>query len=305
MHMNPRTNLIRTYLDERVTDGHLATSSAEVTSYVLHQWARHAGADPKAWTPELAAEWVNDPRLRPSTRKSRLHKLRPFVRWAVDAGVMPRDITRRIARIHVPEGPARDLRHSDVVRLLAVCPDARATLIILLMVHAGLRCGDVARIRIEDIDVNGRQLHVRGKGGRGEYTHWAPIGLEAWHCLVSWIRTEKRHTGPLVCSYQRPGHALRPDTIGDLVAEWIAAAGLKAFPYDGRTPHCLRHTCATHIVVGDETTDGDAPLVDIRGAQRLLGHARQATTEGYVRRTPEGLREAVDRRRYLPTGKAA
>lgn len=302
-------SVITEYIDERVAEGALAASSAEVIGCVLSQWVRYAGPDPTSWTPEQARSWVNDPGLRPSTRKSRLTKLRPFVRWLVDREAMPHDITSRIARIHVPRGRARDLERGDVVRVLEVCPDARATLIVLLMVHMGLRCGDVARIRMEDIDVRGRRLHVRGKGGRGEPTHHAPIPMEAWHVLTIWIRSEGRSGGALIRSYQRPGEGLDPHTMSKLVGRWIRAAGLKAFPYDGISAHSFRHTCAQHLADGQAATAEQpaiAPL-DVRMVQKLLGHATLATTEGYIRRDPPGLRDAMEQRRYLPpsAGEAA
>lgn len=72
-----------------------------------------------------------------------------------------------MGRIRIPEGAPRDFTRLEVEQLLAACPDQRARLIVLLMAHLGLRCGDVARIRIEDLDTRLRSLHVRAKGGRG------------------------------------------------------------------------------------------------------------------------------------------
>src|SRR5690606_26577886 len=116
-------------------------------------------------------------------------------------------------------GEARDLTTGEVFRLLGACPDDRAKLIVLLMVHTGLRCGDVSRIRIEDIDVHRRRLHVRAKGGRGEYTHWVPIPTEAWNALHRWLTEQKRHSGPLIANYHT-GRALTAHTISRYVGQW-------------------------------------------------------------------------------------
>lgn len=284
-------DLIDRYLARRVTLGELAGSSAKVIRAVLRQWARYVGpTPPEDWTAELAAAWALEPRLRPATRKSRLTKLGPFCRWLVDEQVLERDPTSRIAKVVVPPGFPRDLTASEVAELLAACPDERARLIVLLMVHVGLRCGDVARIQIEDLDVRRRSVYVRAKGGRGEPTHWSPIPDEAWEAVAAWIRRQGLRNGALIRSYLRPDRGLRPDTIGDLVGQWIADAGLKLYAHDGRTPHALRHTCAQHML------DLGA---DLRDVQHALGHKTLRSTEYYARKEPLGLRDAMGGRTYL------
>ena len=69
----------------------------------------------------------------------------------------------------------------------------------------GLRCGDIARARIEDIDARRRVLGVRGKGGRGELTHWVPIPDEVWNVLGDHVDEMAESAGPLLRS-QRDLH---------------------------------------------------------------------------------------------------
>lgn len=281
--------MVRGYVADRVRRGELAESSAEVIRCVLRQWLTHVDhRPPSTWTAEDVASWVHDDKLRPSTRKSRLTKLRPFCRWLMEAGLLEQNPTAKVARVRPSSEVPRDFTVDEVAQLVAVCPDRRARLIVLLMAHIGLRCGDVARIRVEDVDTRRRSLHVRGKGGRGEPTHWDPIPGEAWDELVGWLRTEGRSSGPLVCSYTT-GRALQPASISKLVGRWVRAAGLKQFPWDGRSAHSLRHSCAQHML------DAGA---DIRDVQHTLGHKSLRTTEGYLRHEPPGLRAAMDGRRY-------
>lgn len=282
--------LIRSYLTERVTRGELATSSAYVIERTLRQWCEHAGPRPRTWSTDQVASWVNDPMLRATTRKSRLTKLRPFIAWLIDQGHLENDPTSGIGRIRVPSGAPRDLTADEVRQLLRACPDARARLIVILMAQMGLRCGDVARIRVEDIDTQRRLLHVRAKGGGGEPTHWEPIPSEAWAALRSYVLDRRKVSGPLIRSRQRPGTPLTPGTISKLVRTWMTEAGLKEMPWDGRSAHALRHSCAQHII------DAGA---DLRVVQHVLGHRSIRSTELYVRREPPGLRDAMEGRRYL------
>lgn len=286
--------IVSTYIEQRVTRGELAQSSADAIRMTLTKWVRYAGDDPHAWTEEQVAEWLNPKRLRAATRKMMLHRLRPFVRWMIAEGHMTHDPTARIARIQVPDGNPRDLGRDEVSRLLAVLPDERAILIVLLMLHCALRCSDVSRIRIEDIDARRHLLHVRAKGGRGEATHWVPMSDEAWTATARMIRRLGRTSGPLIESYLDPGVALQGHTISRKLREWFAEAGLKEFPHDGRSAHALRHTCAQEMI-----DDG----ASLREVQFGLGHRTIRSTEIYVRREPPGLKEAMTSRTYL--GRAA
>jgi integrase len=283
--------LIALYINDRLAKREIVLSSAETITSVLRHWARTVDhAPPDRWTCDQVTAWVYDEAVRASTMKSRATKLRPYVRWLIRHGHLDRDPCEHIGRIHVPPGDPRDLEPSEVGLLLSVCPDDRARLIVGLMAQLGLRCGDVARIRIEDIDVRRRRLHVRAKGGRGAVTHPEPITQEAWETLEPWLCGLGRRTGPLIESYQRPGRALQPGTISKLVGEWITTAGLKTFPYDGISAHALRHSTAQHML------DNGA---DMRAVQHALGHKSLRTTEGYARREPAGLREAMEGRRYV------
>lgn len=228
-------------------------------------------------------------RLRAGSQKSRLGRLGPFMRWLVREGVIAADPTIDIAPVRDEQRPPRDMTTDEVRRLLAATPDKRGELIIMLMVHCGLRCGDVARIRIEDLDHRRRILDVRAKGGRGEITHSVPVPDEAWELVQAQIERLGRWSGPLIESYREPGHPLEAAWISRMVRRWCKKAGLKAAPHDGVSAHALRHTMAQQVL------DRGASL---REVQYALGHRTSRSTELYLRREPPGLREALEGRHY-------
>lgn len=279
---------VEEYVTWRVSRGEYAPSTVVTINATLNHWHTYAGPL-NAWTAATAAAWVHDPELRPNSRKGRLARLRPYVRWLIDEGHLGQDITRDLAKVQVPRPQPRDLPTDAISRLLAVCPDQRAALIVLLMVHCALRCVDLSRALIEDIDIPARRLAVRAKGGGGHVTHTVPIPAEAWDLLVTEVLSVRR-SGPIICSTRR----LAPTPVSrghlsKLVQHLVAAAGLKTFPHDGIGAHALRHSCAQGML------DLGA---DIRQVQAALGHRHQSTTEIYLRREPPGLREAMEGRRY-------
>lgn len=276
------------YVAARQARGDFSDETADKVGYVLRQWRRHAGPPP--WTEEQVAAWVNDQRLRPSTRKSRLTKLRPYMAWLIRQGVIDTDPTADIAPPRIPSGQPRDLTYDEVAQLLTVCRDDRDRLMVLLAAHCGLRAGDMARIRAEDLDWHGQRLHVRAKGGRGEPTRWEPVPIEAWDALVRWIDQRRIYSGPVFRSVRYADHgALTPAHVSKIGARLFRDAGLKRAPWDGRSLHALRHTCAQHMY------DRGVPISTI---QRLLGHSSESTTWGYVRSDPPGVRDAIEGRRY-------
>ena len=281
---------VDTYVAHRVARGELVTSSAATIAPILRQWHRHAGPI-DAWTVEAAAHWVHAPHLRPNSRKGRLSRLRPYTAWLVATGDLAVDVSLGVPPVKIPPPDPRDMRPADVGTLLAAVPDERARLVVLLMVHCGLRCVDVSRVRVEDVDVARRLLAVRAKGGRGEVTHTVPIPGEAWATLAPYLAASGRRSGPLVCASNRTAPtAVSANRLSVLVRRWIADAGLKVVAWDGCSAHALRHTCAQGMI------DAGA---DIRLVQSALGHRHVTTTEAYLRRRPPGLREAMDGRRYV------
>jgi len=219
-----------------------------------------------------------------------LTKLRPFCHWLMDRGYLRLDPTRGVKAKAPEQGDPRDLDPEHIAKLLAVVPDQRGVLMVVLMLQLGLRCSDLSRVQLADIDMRRHILHVRGKGGRGGWTHWIPIPAEAWQLITRWITANGYTTGPLVRSYQSPHAALQGHTISKMVGRWLDQPGLKGFPYDGVSGHALRHSCAQHML------DGGA---DTREVQWHLGHKSIKTTEIYLRREPPGLRAAAEGRSYL------
>lgn len=106
--------------------------------------------------------------LAPRSRNKYLISFNMFYRWAVDRGLIKRNPFDGIRSVRVDDHAeivwlTRDER--DQVTRTAEGSPARAAIWIAL--YAGLRLGEIARLRWEDVDLNGRWIHVKkSKTGR-------------------------------------------------------------------------------------------------------------------------------------------
>ena len=190
------------------------------------------------------------------------------LQWAVPSVADLRDRT-------LPRG----LEPAAVRKLLASC-DRRRTIgrrdyaIVLLMARLGMRRGEVAAIRLEDVDWRAGLLLVRGKGSRQDVL---PLPVDVGEALVSYLRRRPRcESRALFVRMTAPLQGLAPHTISWIVREACTRAGL---PRVGA--HRLRHTAATEML------RQGASLQEIG---QVLRHHEQKTTAIYAKVDRTALR---------------
>jgi integrase/recombinase XerD len=149
---------------------------------------------------------------------------------------------------------------------------------------AGLRLGEVCRLRVPDIDSSRMVIHVRtAKGGKERLTVLSPRLLEV---LRAYWRLAK--PSDWLFAGARPDRPLALSTPRHVFHRACEAAGLPL----GYTPHSLRHSFATHLL------DAGTDLVLI---QHLLGHASIRTTSRYTHVSLTRLQQAPNLLDRVPT----
>jgi site-specific recombinase XerD len=164
------------------------------------------------------------------------------------------------------------LSREEVSKLLQVTSNLKHKALLMAAYSAGLRVGEVVRLKVSDIDSRRMQIRVTaGKGAKDRYTLLAETALTV---LRDYFRAYKPK------DWLFPGE--RPtDHLSERSAERIferakAGAGIQK----PATFHTLRHSFATHLL-----EEG----VDIRYFQELLGHGTVKTTERYTHVTRKGM----------------
>lgn len=278
------------YVTERSDRREMTRSTTKTTRWALLSFVAVAPDNPRHLTRRHVERWLSSqPHVGRNTLYTRFSTVRTFCRWMAVRGYTRGDVTLGVDGPRRTRGLPRSLTADEVGAVLAACPDARAKLIVRLMVDEGLRRVEVARLQLGDINHADRLMLVRGKG---DAERFLPLMDSTYRVLAAYLDEHPATSGPLVRSYQYPTRGLTPDHIGRLVVEWMSEAGVKRAPRDGKSGHSFRHTCASDVL------DRGA---HIRQVQMMLGHASIATTEVYLRRVDAtALRGVMEGRSYRP-----
>ena len=200
--------------------------------------------------------------------------LRGFLGWAavngwVEGNVASGVLSPRRIRAGLPKG----LTAAQVAALKAavdlVATSGRRDLaIIILLARLGVRAGEVAGLRLDDLNWREPSLRVVGKGGR---VLVLPMPVDVGEALVAYLRVRRAEEGErgVFIRSMPPLRALNSAGVSYVVAKHARIAGL-----DGVYAHRLRHTAACQVLAGGGT---------LRQVQELLGHASAASSLGYAR----------------------
>jgi integrase/recombinase XerC/integrase/recombinase XerD len=219
-----------------------------------------------------------------STVARKLAAIRAFYRHLVERGELdgsPADLVSSPKRdSYLP----RVLRADEVAAILDSIPQSepleiRDRAMFELGYAAGLRAEEIVNLDTADLDPDGEELRVTGKGGR---TRIVPAGEPAWRAVERYLdrarpRLANRAAPDPALFLSRSGRRLSTSDVRSRlrICTRRAAAGA------GVSPHTLRHSFATHLLEGG---------ADLRAIQELLGHASISTTQTYTRIESKRLR---------------
>lgn len=285
------SELIEPYIRDRVARAEYGRDRVHAARSTLYRLSDHVGRRRLQNIGETHIEsWIASMgHLAPATRRDRLSTARMFFKWAIRKGYCKKNPAYEL-QIKQPRVLPRALPRDAISAVLEHCPDTRGRLIVTLMVQQGLRCIEVARLTMGDLDWNYNTMRVIGKGG---HERILPITAETRTALDDYLHEHPAQGGPLIRSYSHCHRPLTGHYISTIVAGWMLDAGVKHKAWDGVGAHAGRHTCATDMLRRG---------AHIRDVQAALGHRFIATTEVYLPFVVNGLDEAMSGRTYRGVG---
>ena len=165
------------------------------------------------------------------------------------------------------------LSRADVLRLFSALDNPKHRALLMVAYSSGLRVSEVARLKVEDIDVERMMVRVHlAKGRKDRYTPLSRVALETLDAYQKGCRPK---------NWLFPGAREGRHLTTRSVQKVLERAREKAKLHKHITMQSLRHSYATHLL-----EDG----TDLRYVQELLGHRRPETTMIYTHVTRKDLR---------------
>jgi integrase len=179
------------------------------------------------------------------------------------------------AKVSLPK-PRRSepvfLTGDQVGDLAGACRDGG--LVVLVLAYTGLRFGELASLRMEDIDVMRRRIRVH-RAGTEVGGRWVESDTTKTHAArtVPFPRFLADRITEQLAGREAEDYAFSSPTGGPLrIGNWRARVfdpACKGAGISGVTPHDLRHTAASLAVSAG---------ANVKAVQRMLGHASAAMT---------------------------
>lgn len=258
-------------------------------------WSKHP--TPERITDEMVHRfrlWLNrevegreTATLKKSTQNYHLIALRSFLKYLARqdiASLAPEKIElakQQMRQVEFLESDELDRLLAQPLRINPGLVAMRDRAILELLFSTGMRVSEISRLKIELINLSRDEFTVRGKGGKLRAVYLSSTAKQALKDYLA----KRRDTSPfLFVGHDRAkrgratGEGLTPRSIQRLVERCAKAAGITKHI----TPHTLRHTFATDLLLGG---------ADIRSVQSLLGHASITTTQIYTHITNKQMKE--------------
>ncbi len=210
--------------------------------------------------------------LSSATVRRRLATLRSLFGWLVEEDVL---VKSPIKKSMNPKNGKRlpvYLTLDEITRLLKA-PDVttpqgiRDRAIIETLYGAGIRVGELVNLETHDIDFKGKKLRIRE--GKGDKDRMIPLADQTVKAIRNYLKVRSKDIKAPALFVSRLKTRLTPTMINKLLKDYVKKAGIEK-PISA---HCLRHTCATHLLEGG---------ADLRTVQEILGHSSIATTQIYT-----------------------
>ena len=215
---------------------------------------------------------------RTSTAKKLVTSVRAFLRYLSAHGECRVDLDKAVPTLaswRLAELP-RFLTTAEVDRLIAACDGdsssrRRDRAILLLLARLGLRAGDVAQMRLVDLEWPTGTLRVSGKG---RYQVRLPLPQEVGDAILNYLE-RRPHLPACDQVFLRNIAPYRPmvggDSISKVVKQAMKRAGVTA-PVKGA--HTLRHTAATQMLRQGVPLDRIALVLRHRGLDTTAYYAK-------------------------------
>lgn len=188
----------------------------------------------------------------------------------------PLDKVERVKVRHKMRDHITLAEYKQIIGYLEHQKDYRGLALFSLFYSSGIRVGEMHRLNRDDLDLENKELIVKGKGDDEKV---AIFSEEAKGYILQYLGARKDSLNALLVS--RESNRWGISSIQRFVKTTAKRSGVKKNIH----PHLLRHGCAMVLL------DNGLPLDEI---QKVLGHKNISTTQIYARTSMRRVKKNVD-----------
>ncbi|MXQ52517.1 tyrosine-type recombinase/integrase [Shimazuella alba] len=220
--------------------------------------------------------------LKPATINRRLNTFKRFFHWAVENGWIPMNISRPVKLVPEEKTSPQQMTDQEEAALVAAVQKQgtlRDHVLILLMLHTGLRSMEVCNLTRQDVQLGKRSGILMVRSGKRNKHREVPLNATIRTALEEYLPTLKEENMYLFPS-EKTGQRLGERALRYLVQKYMRLAKLEGF-----SAHDLRHRFG--YVMAERT-----PLHRLA---QIMGHDSLDTTMIYVQATRSDLQAEVEK----------
>lgn len=255
---------------------------SKTLAIVLRPVLEHSLDSLTVFTVNKLLQAVAERNLKPATLASYDRALRGFCSWLVGVELLAKNPMQGKKRPKLRWEPKAVLTGEEIQKLFAVAKADkryrdRNVAILYLLLGCGLRAGEVAKLKLTDIDWQTGIIEVNGKVGYGKI----PVTKQCLQAMRRYVTHSRKAQSSCQWLFVYDGRGIESHTVSKLIARMGRRAGLDR----NIGPHLLRHSMASEFIANG----GDAFTL-----RRLLRHSSLFTTSLYVSNSTANLRDKLE-----------
>jgi integrase len=218
-----------------------------------------------------------------SLRKLDCHLIRSGMQGLPYAGLLmaPRARDRKVYPCMTPDEIMKILESID----RGTPVGKRDYAMLTLAANTGIRAGDIANLKLSDIDWRKNEIHIFQ--GKTQRTLSLPLQNHVGMPIADYILNARPKSGSpqIFLRSLAPFQGFKDGvSVACVLRRYMKAAGIFHSPGDGKTMHGIRR------MLGTQMTIGGVPVATIA---RILGHSDVRSAKAYISMDIEGLRKCA------------
>ncbi|VAX35104.1 Site-specific tyrosine recombinase XerC [hydrothermal vent metagenome] len=221
-------------------------------------------------------------KYRPRTVSRKLSTLRSFFKFLNREGYIQGNPAVLLISPKVDKTPPKFLTEKEVNALLEAPKikkkfGRRDQAIFEFLYSAGVKVGELAGLKVGDVDLIGNVAKIKGKGKKERLV---PLGNKAIGAIKEYLDHREQRSDFLFLN--KNGKSLSDRGVRMIIDKYIQSLSLQIKV----SPRVFRHSFAMHLLNRG---------ADLRSVQELLGHTSLSTTQIYTHVTTGRLKQIYDK----------